>query len=337
MVNLYLNDCEIDFQLDHEKNVADLVDSLLGWTNERDLILTELVIDNEAYYLEQIPARELKDIKEINCLVQSKSELIISSLYEGMNYCDRAARFINSVIDQATSDEIKNSDIREGIKWLIEMLGMCLQMLEIDPFVEKIDDSSLKVYLDKFKDLAENLSDDQRLEDTEILALIAENLLRFKELLRRLLLSDSLKMLIYKAIDSPDVIINALKEIEERLPKEIKNIEDAAIAYQTGKDEFAITKIQEFIDFIYLYLRTCYQLTPLFRINLDEIVVDDENLESRNSELQAFLNEIIEAMENNDIVSLADVMEYELKPLLMDLQKFIENILTVLILPSVEN
>ncbi|NMB64413.1 MAG: hypothetical protein GYA16_06040, partial [Spirochaetes bacterium] len=76
-----------------------------------------------------------------------------------------------------------------------------------------------------------------------------------------------------------------------------------------------------------LYMRTCYQVSPVFGINLIDIVHNDQSLEELNIRLQDMLSEIVGIMENNDIVSLSDILEYELKPLIGELDNYLDKIL----------
>ena len=126
------------------------------------------------------------------------------------------------------------------------------------------------------------------------------------------------------SVESPDNLVVSIKKINDELPAQIKNIEEIAVAFQTGNDREGAQKIELFIDFIYQYVRTCYQVSPVFDIDLSEIVIDGISLLDKNSEIQNFLTEISEVLENNDIISLADILEYEIMPLLESVTAYLD-------------
>jgi hypothetical protein len=45
--------------------------------------------------------------------------------------------------------------------------------------------------------------------------------------------------------------------------------------------------------------------------NLADIIIDGISLEDKNRDLQTMLNETMDINESNDMISLADILEYE--------------------------
>jgi hypothetical protein len=65
----------------------------------------------------------------------------------------------------------------------------------------------------------------------------------------------------------------------------------------------------------------------MFRVDLAEIDVEGVSLEQKNRELRNLLHEVTMIMENNDIISLSDVLEYEIRPNLENLDRYIDVLL----------
>jgi hypothetical protein len=131
-------------------------------------------------------------------------------------------------------------------------------------------------------------------------------------------------MLVIQSIDSPDILLNSILNIKNEIKNQIKNLEEIAVSYQTKKDDIAAEKLELFISFIFNYSRTCYQISPVFEIDLEAVKVDNISLGRKNDEIQGHLNNIIDAMENNDIISLSDILEYEMKSSLENLGTYID-------------
>ena len=89
MVDIQINSRPISFELENEKSVSDVIHAVLQWAGERDLIFVEANIDNNTYQVDSPPELDLGGVRVINCIVQSKADVVIATLEEGMAYCDR--------------------------------------------------------------------------------------------------------------------------------------------------------------------------------------------------------------------------------------------------------
>ncbi len=146
-------------------------------------------------------------------------------------------------------------------------------------------------------------------------------------ILKMLLMSENMKSLVIQSIDSPDVLINDLINIKKEIPAQIKNLEEIAVSYQTRKDEIGSEKLELFINFIFNYSRTCLQVATVFGVDLEQVIIDGNSLSEKNNEIQNHLNNIMEVMENNDIISLSDILEYEMKSSLENLEIYIDTLI----------
>jgi len=324
-VEVQINNHEIQFQLENEKTVSEVVTSISNWTSERELVFCEVHIDGDQYLVDDIPDLDIEAVNTVNCIVQSKSDVIFSSMDEGARYCSRAVDFINRLLSDEEVDIEQFRFLSSGIDWLMEVISSVVQLTGIDTKKMKFKDKPVAdhiVELAMLRDEIEGIEqrDDLKkyFKDRGIIFSI------FKEIFRMFLLSDEMRDLIMKSIDSPDVLMNSLMAIREGLPDNLKNIEEIAIAFQAGRDADGAEGLNRFVEFIFNYTRICFQVVPVFGVELSELVVDDVDLEEKNSELQSLLNETMEIMENDDIISLSDILEYEMKPALEDLDVYID-------------
>ncbi len=327
-MEVQINSCPVEVKLEGEEKAKEIIDSIVEWSRERHLICIEAYIDDKIFMIDQVPDIAIGDISLINCIVKSESDICIASLKEGIEYCNKVYSFVSNAIE---SKSIKNSeldDLGNGIEWIIEVAYKSLQLLSLKAEEVNFKDKSINEYvysLNQFSKLVKNEKDTDSL-----LVHFKDNLDIFRsfiDIFKMLLLSENMKMLIIESIDSPDVLIDSLINIKNEISNQIDNLEETAIAFQSGKDDAGSEKLQLFIDFIYRYIRTCHQIAPVFEIDLSEISVDDITLEDKNNEIQDLLNEIVDVMENNDIISLSDILEYEIKASLENLDQYIDAII----------
>ncbi len=323
-MEILVNNYPVDFVIENEKTVSEVVDSILVWCRQKDLILTMIYIDDEIFALDQIPDRTVDSVKILNCLIQSRSELVFASVDEGIRYCEKADAFVAEACKSGRVGRSDMVDLASGLIWLDDIVSNIIHLLGLKPETVKFRDINLSEYvssLESYKDSIENGSVETYLEILKSNSGIFQRSVGF---LRMLVVSDEMKALVMQSIDSPDVLMKSLLQIKESLGEQLDNIESTAAAFQAGRDAEGIEGFKKFIDFIAEYVRTSSQVSPVFDINLSEIKINGTSLEEKNRILQDFLNQTVEIMENNDIISLSDMLEYEIKPSLCDLGDYID-------------
>lgn len=324
-MEVLINDYPIDFELQGEKSVQEIVSSVSDWARERGLIFIELFINDKLYTIEEIRGKEFRKVDIINCVIESKSNLVFSTVDEGAFYCNKVVNFISSMGDRPAFGGSEVENLVSGMDWLREVLNNIANLMDLDTAGFRYKERSWEGFVKELQDTAKALPEIRG--DREIAGFLAEKkpfFAELKELFRMTLISGEMRDLILKSIDSPDVLMKTLHELKGGLPVIIGKIGEAAVSFQTGKDGTGIDDLNEFVDFMLMYTRTCYQVVPVFGINPAEIVFGGISLEDRNARIMELLNDVIAAMENSDVVSLADILEYEIMPVTEGLESYID-------------
>lgn len=326
-MEIRINNYPIEIVLENEKTVRDVISSIKGWINQKNLIFSGIDIDGTEYQIDDTPDFLIENVGTINCLVQSRADIVYETVNEGIYYCDRVIDFLQH-LEEEPMDTEELEDLVSGVEWLEEVFPTISGLLGMNLEVIKYRDSTISFYVKKLDELRHRV--------VKFIAEMADNgeididdslFINLKEILEIFLASDEMKRLIVESIDSPDVLINSLKEIKEHLPEQLAVLEKAAISYQSGKDNLGMEQLFNFVEFMFNYTRTCYQISPVFDISLQDIVIDGESLEEKNRDLQILLNETVDIMENNDMISLADILEYEISENMENLEQFIDLLL----------
>lgn len=322
-VEVLINDCPVDFELEREGKVSDIVESVGEWTRERDLILFEIYVDDERFPVDAAPDISLSGVKTINCIVHSRADIVFSSVEEAARYCERAASYCNGILEAGSCDRGDIDDLVAGISWLLEVLDRVCTLLGLDYKGLKYGDRDLSRHLRAVESFRDGLVRTGGNGAMDILRENREIFADIRQVFRMFILSDEMRSLIVKSIDSPDVLITSMRQVGEELGEQLAGIQAAAVAFQTGKDADGSERLKNFVDFIYRYTRTCYQIAPVFGIDLAGIEVGGVSLEQKNSLLRDLLHEVTTIMENGDIISLSDILEYEIKPAMENLGEYI--------------
>lgn len=327
-MNILMNGYGVDFTIENEKNIKEICGSILEWTKQRDLIFTDLYIDGELFTMDSLPDKELSSVGSINCIVQSKADLILSTLHEAVTYCERILNHIHDIEEKGKADLSQKEALSRGITWMIDAHHIIFAILVLDEKEIKYLDKTVENYFSLLSDCGKSI---EAVKDTaEFKKILFDNKQLFetvKSIFKMLFLSDSLKKLIVKSLESPNQLIEGLKTIKNEIGDQVKQLESAAVLFQSGKDAEGADIMQSFIDFIYRYIRLCHQISPVFGIDPAEISSGDTNMEKTNSAIYSYLEEIVSVMENSDIISLSDILEYQMKPEVEKCEPFIELVL----------
>ena len=322
-----INNYPVEIMLENEKTAKDVVNAIGEWINQKNLIFIGIDIDGDHHNVDEAPDTPIDKINVINCLVQSRADVVYDTVNEAIVYCDRVMDFLHHLEDEPMdTDELE--DIVSGIEWLQEVFVTVSALLRMDMKDVKFRDSNAAEYLDRLEKLKHNVVNFlSEMEDDGEIDIDDSLFMNLREILAIFLVSEEMKRLVIESIDSPDVLIVSLKEIQKQLPVQKEILEKAAVSYQTGNDTQGMEQLFQFIDFMFGYTRTCYQIAPVFDVNLSEIDIEGVTLEEKNRELQTMLNETLDIMESNDMISLADILEYEIKELIENLEQYIELLL----------
>ena len=318
-MKIQINGHEIDYLFEQENSLKDIVESIMDWSAKRRLVLYSCFADEVEFLPEDIPNIPLKDIEILNFDVKSQVDIVMSSFEEADNYCNRLIKLSEDEKNHKLSDSMF-SDIKNGLEWIADLMRSTANVLAIDLDKPLYKTFSLSDFILKIENYVEKYSSSK----TNALKDAVEIAYEAKEFITSFVVSGEMNNLAIKSIDSPDVLLSKLFEVKDAFPNELDNVEQIAILIQSGKDIEAIEKLNRFIEFVYLFIRVSAQFHPVFNISLSDIVKDNVSIEEKNAYLQEKLSEIISVMENNDMIGLADILEYEVKPAIEDMQSYID-------------
>ncbi len=326
-MEIQINSYPIHFELGHEKTASDIVGSISGWVRERNLVFSNVFINGTRHSVDEVPDMDIAEVKELNSIVQSKSDVVIDAIDEGVRYCDRVIAYIADGLSDGTIRADQRENLAIGVEWLSEVLFKVFSLIGVKPEDAKFKDTPVSEFISMMLALHGRLATADGDAAVSISPDDREAFTAFKDIFRMVLMSEELKRLVINSFESPDTLVKMARSIGEESASQMKNIEEIALAFQTGKDNEGAEKLNTFIEFLYKFIRTCYQLSPVFSLPLSEIRVDGTTLEDKMAEIQGYLVEISNAMENRDIISLSDILEYEVKPALSNLGDYITRVL----------
>jgi len=119
-------------------------------------------------------------------------------------------------------------------------------------------------------------------------------------------------------------VIDSLQDIENLFPLFFEYFTEVTNALIAGQKHKAMTKFSETLNVWRQAVNFLRVIETSFKLRFSEIIVNGKSVEQANTDLYNVLNEIKTAIEHEDLVTISDLIEYELKPKI-DEQKAICN------------
>lgn len=287
-MTLTIDKTPIDFTLENEKSLKEVVENINSWLSKSQLIIEKIFINNSDYSLKDFD-QKLEDVNQIDIETLSFRDLNIHNISWIIYFFERLTSAISDW-DEALLKQVKNE-----IPFVLEHLPT---LLSSDNFTkEEIYSKQIEVVLTKYNffQCKETDIDKPAVESSfsNIILLLNERLNEFSQP------KDELKASVS--------ILNSLRE----------DIESVSMFLQSGQEQQAAAVMGKFTNIFQKIIRIMN-----FNINNSE-VIGTINVVDFTSELNDILNELLQGYESQDIVLIGDILEYELSPRVEELNEIL--------------
>ncbi|HEB85170.1 MAG TPA: hypothetical protein ENI92_09250 [Bacteroidetes bacterium] len=123
-----------------------------------------------------------------------------------------------------------------------------------------------------------------------------------------------------------DLAVQTLESIEEFRKALVLELNSASEQYRLGNVTGSNDLFVRCLDGLQILLRTTHSVATLLEKKGDEISTGEMTLDSATDRLSQLLDELIDAQRNQDSILIADLIEYELQPLLEDWKRGIDSL-----------
>lgn len=299
-MTIFINETKVDFKLENEKTLQEVVNSLLQWVDGQGHQLQSILVDGAplmAENMEDWQDNPIADIERIDLSTISRMEArlnYLQALYQFFLLLQRSLEERNDSLLQQISSTYPS--IREKLGQLFppESQGQHTFTDKLDAFLtgSGIFDSG------KVPEQPEAL-----------IELVSKLNLIISELIRE--------------ITNPLAELLSTAELLKRL---VSEMEEVSVLLQTGKDKEAMDSIIRFTELSQKLLRIYPNLMHHGIIDVTKAKVMDKPFDEFYKEFNAILIELTDAFRANDSVLLGDLLEYEIAPRLEELTNFLDNI-----------
>jgi hypothetical protein len=299
-LQITINDEKIDYELERERDLFDVLGSLRNWLQSEGFILTGARIDDRDLDLRdenRLRNTPVADVATLHIDAQTAAE----SAYYDLVAVREFFRVLKNTIVAKNVDAVKKvmetyPDLKGGLDSLLEEQGIASPSLNAASLHERIVACRL---LDTGS--ASGEPRDRLFGFIEELGTAIES--RMNE------------------IENPRAeLASAAAELRES----VGQLGDVSVMLQTGRDQEAMQAIVRFTDLSSRIIRLYPSLKSPGGIDFTTLVVDGTTLPEFYTEFNGILGELIDAFGTEDSVLIGDLLEYEITPRLEKLRSYID-------------
>jgi len=284
-VDIRINDQPIEFTLENEKDLGDIITGIRAWLGETGYRITSIehdgtVIDPDASSNEEWKQQSISDISKINVTVLSPIEQYgqnLHTIYQFITLLSRALAAHNLALIGQLKDELPH--IIEHLDEYIGGGGNYGKALEQLVDAAGILEGEIKPQVQKLQDFCNNLM---------------------------IILSARLSELT-NPFEEVKLTAQALKEVLPKLP-------EVSVLLQTGRDREAMNSIIEFTEISEKLIRLYGVLRERGYKGFEDMTIDEQSFSEFYNELNGIFRELEEAFNSRDSVLIGDLLEYEVAP-----------------------
>lgn len=325
-MEIFVNGRPIEFEVNGGETLSEVVSSLNEWAYKGGNTITELIVDGKRLELQDAIASSCKidEIKRIEMEIRMPEELALSSMEDAVPYIDRLLEGIKGI-----DDIQKLHRFIDGINWLKEVVKRSEDILRLRYVEIKVDNRSieerkreLEEVIELLKEKREDLSNATDLLKKKVGPILEE----WRRVIPRLLEEVPHEIRDKVTGRAQTTIIDKLDKAMEGIPEISRTLETISLDLQTGNEHRAMESLQRITDELSGMIRLLQEAERIFGLDYRSMKIGDQTIHERSVEMDELLSEMITAFENEDIVMLADLLEYELSPLIMRWREVIEGV-----------
>jgi hypothetical protein len=302
-MQIFLNEEILDTKLENEKTVAEVYSGVKTWIEKNGKYLVSCKVDGYEKEQNELESISLESVARVDFYVGEGLDVLIGSLIELDNYVNKIGE---TLFGRDSLTEKESKDLKEGKIWISSVLNAAKSMLRID--FDKIKPHGLDYPIST---VIEEILTEKKLDSVKSIENYLEHLRDFK-----LFVMDLINRITLLNLDTETVkeILSTYGNNMEVLKKEFISVNEN---FQSGKDLLATELLQHSSGRLHLLISGLISVAGRINdYNVEAIRVEDDSLLSINTLLNDKLSQVAQALEENDIVTVGDILEYELPEIL---------------------
>ncbi len=332
-MQIYVNNTELEAELTGEETLREVYDAVSDWTRRSNRYILGVEVDRKITAPDRLSHIAPESVHRVDFHVGDEMEMMADSVGEMDRYVDRIGA---SLFERTNLTDEEIANLREGVRWISEIIAASCSIMHLNaeeimcPVVGDSSAESRSVHdiLAILRSSVEELSPENSEGIHVFLSILRD--------LRFFIIKLKMQLLALNA-DQGELAV-ALQEFESKIPALIEEIVEVTTLFQSGKDFQALENLDATVERLNAYLSAMfaaeYRLLRDRGLHIPSQSTNGVTFQQVSEDLTGILRDISSAMEENDIVAVGDILEYELTERLSQMPPFLRQLREILIAES---
>ncbi|ASJ21288.1 hypothetical protein [Brachyspira hampsonii] len=318
-MKIFINGKELSVILENETNAYEILKPIESWCNSNDFLINKVIIDNkemQPYIDEEYETIPIENIQKIEVEALSQAEY---SLYSIVSIAEYIEKVLNT--DSVSSKDIE--DLKDGMYWVLDsiprtifLFNMSLESYGIIHILKM-----LEVKLEKFNNASDNIDKFNEFFNNEFKPFLSEKMLPTMYIVIEEAKINTIFLFAGNITSS-----NALYKVgslPKFLPLILDILDSIVNKLQSGNDKEAFIYAEKFSRIVSYAFSILSNVASIYSIDYSQISLNSVTLTDAISDFNEMMNNVLDAFANEDYISIADLLEYEIKERIENIMNYI--------------
>lgn len=328
-MQIYVNDQQLDASLSDEKYVSQIYEEISRWSEENKKYILDVKVDQKEMSPVQLERLDVDHVERLDFYIGDELEMVLVTVDELDRYIDQVG---STLYEAEEISEKEAKDLEDGMHWIRQIMASLTTILNLDlasmepSFIpvdpENEDHISVELVLVQMEKAIDGFISGERgrnrIED------YLTELRSFKMFIMRMHLH-------LRAMNAGlEELVELVRDFENQIPDLCKEAVSINESFNTGNDAKALEQMDSFTERLNVFVSALFALD--YRRSSDgagalfDYEVKGVPFRTISAALTELLNDLSDALEQNDIVAAGDILEYEMTDRLNDLLPYLSGI-----------
>ncbi|ACN84096.1 hypothetical protein [Brachyspira hyodysenteriae] len=318
-MNIFINGKELSVMLENETNAYEVLKPIEEWCNSNDFLINKVIIDNtelQPYIDEEYETIPVENIQKIEVEALSQAEYSLYSIMSIVEYIEKVSNTVS-----VNSKDIE--DLKDGMYWVLDsiprtifLFNMSLESYGIIHLLKM-----LEVKLEKFNNASDNIDKFNEFFNNELKPFLSEKMLPAMYLVIEEAKINTIFLFAGNITSS-----NALYKVgslPKFLPLILDILDSIVNKLQSGNDKEAFMYAEKFSRIVSYAFSILSNVASIYSIDYSQISLNAVTLTDAINDFNEMMNNVLDAFANEDYISIADLLEYEIKERIENIMNYI--------------
>ncbi len=304
---------------ENETNAYEILKPIEEWCNSNDFLINKVIIDErelQPYIDEEYETIPIEGIQKIEVEALSQAEY---SLYSIMSIAEYIEKILNT--DSLNEKDIDN--LKDGMYWVLDsiprtifLFNMSLESYGIIHILKM-----LEVKLERLNTISDNIDKVNEFFNNDLKPFINEKMLPTMQLVLEEAKINTIFLFAANVTES-----NALYKVgslPKFLPLILDILDSIVNKLQSGNDKEAFIYSEKFSRIVSYAFSILSNAAFIYSIDYSQISLNTVTLTDAINDFNEMMNNVLDAFANEDYISIADLLEYEIKERIENIMNYI--------------